>query len=81
MPSTSPSFATLKSLLEERLKIIADHAWRERDAGAHLAALQRVSEEIEHEHERLRDTLPPKLRHFLAQASYQKALEALGSPE
>lgn len=67
----------LRELLQHRLDLIADHAFRDRDAAAHLAALQKVSEDLFAEHEKLRGGLPPRLNHFLTQASYSKALEYL----
>lgn len=73
--------AHLHSLLQRRLVLIADHAFRDRDAAAHLAALKNVSEEIVAEHQRLRAQLPPRLNHFLTQASFSKALEYLDSSE
>jgi len=36
-----------------------------------------VSEDIMAEHEKLRASLPPRLNHFLTQASFSKALEYL----
>ncbi|MBL9130608.1 MAG: hypothetical protein JNG86_05380 [Verrucomicrobiaceae bacterium] len=74
MPS---SFPQLRQLLQQRLDIIADHAFRDRDPAAHLAALQDVSERLAAEHARLRDDLPPRLHHFLTQSSLTKALEYL----
>jgi hypothetical protein len=72
MPSDSP-FSALLSLLEKRRTVIADHAARDRDASAHLAALQEVSEALMAEHQRLRPQLPPRLQHYLSQCSYDKA--------
>ena len=77
MPAMSRDFPTLKSLLQRRLAIIGDHALRAADPASHLKALQEVSEAIETEHQRLRGSLPGRLRHFLEQASYQKALALL----
>jgi hypothetical protein len=68
-------FKPLAGLLERRMEVIADHGWRDRDAQAHLAELQRVSEAIQAEHQRLSGKLPPRLEHFLSQASYTKALD------
>lgn len=73
------SLAPLRALLQRRLDLIADHAFRERDAAAHLAALQQVSEELIATHVKLRAELPPRLNHFLSQASFSKALEYLDS--
>ena len=73
--------AHLRTLLQRRLDLIADHAFRDRDAETHLEALKNVSEEIMTEHQRLRAQLPPRLNHFLTQASFSKALEYLDSSE
>lgn len=71
----------LRSLLQRRLEIIADHAFRDRDPAAHLEALKAVSEALSAEHQRLRPELPARLNHFLTQASFSKALEYLDSTE
>lgn len=71
----------LRILLQRRIDLIADHAFRDRDAAAHLEALKKVSEEISAEHQRLRPTLPARLNHFLTQSSFSKALEYLDSSE
>lgn len=67
--------STLRTLLQQRLDVIADHAFRDRDAAGHLAALKDVSERLTAEHERLRSELPARLNHFLSQSSLSKALE------
>jgi hypothetical protein len=77
MELTHASKETLAALLKRRLDIIADHAFRERDAPAHLTALREVSEELDAALQQLRPQLPPRLRHFMEQASYGKALEYL----
>ncbi len=77
MTSSDPPLDKLATLLARRLEIIADHAWRDADPDAHLNALREVSESIEAEHQSLRPQLPPRLRHYLQQASYQKALALL----
>ncbi|MEZ5387099.1 MAG: hypothetical protein R3F13_16445 [Prosthecobacter sp.] len=74
-------FAQLRGLLQRRLDLIADHGFRDRDSAAHLEALKSVSEEIMAEHQRLRGNLPPRLNHFLTQASFSKALDYLNSGE
>lgn len=74
-------WAMLRHLLEERLRVIADHEWRDRDAEAHLARLKEVSEALVAEHQRLRSRMPARLNHFLTQASYSKALDWLREPE
>ncbi|MEM8953905.1 MAG: hypothetical protein AAGD22_07140 [Verrucomicrobiota bacterium] len=63
----------LAALLEQRLEIIADHAFRDQNPTAHLNALKSVSEEIFAWHHGHRHKLPPRLEHFLAGSSLQKA--------
>jgi len=65
----------LAPLLQRRLDVIADHAWRDRDPAAHLQALAKVSGEITDWTKEHRSELDPRLRHFLANASYAKALD------
>lgn len=74
-------WTALRHLLEERLRVIADHEWRERDAEAHLARLKEVSEALVAEHQRMRSQVPARLNHFLTQASYSKALDWLREQE
>ena len=66
---------TLIGLLEERLRVIADHEWRDRDPDAHLSRLGEVSEAIMTFHQVNRDAIPPRLDHFLGNSSLDKALE------
>ncbi len=67
----------LTDLLRRRVRIIADHAWRDRDADGHLEALKQVSEEISAWTMAHRTEVDAQLRHYLANASYQKALAHL----
>jgi hypothetical protein len=69
----------LQHLLERRLQIIADHAFRDRDPDGHLRQLKEVSEGIVSAHAQLRPDIDARLHHFLTQASYSKALEHLKS--
>lgn len=69
----------LAELLRRRVAIIADHAWRDRDPAAHLEALKTVSEEISAWTQSHRTEVDAQLRHYLANASYQKALLHLES--
>lgn len=71
----------LKELLERRLRVIADHDLRARDAAAHLEQLKEASLQLTAEQERLTAVLPPQLRHFLTQASYSKALDWIREQE
>lgn len=64
-------------MLRRRESVIADHAWRDRDAAGHLDALKQVSEEISAwaaEHGQAADA---RLRHYLGNASFTKALAHL----
>ena len=69
--------AELEASLRERRRVIADHDWRDRDPEAHLAALRGVSEKIAAVTERLGPVASPRLRHFLDNCSYDKALAFL----
>jgi hypothetical protein len=69
--------AELTTLLRRRVSIIADHAWRDRDAAEHLNALKDVSEKITAWTLAHRTSVDAQLRHYLANASYQKALAHL----
>jgi len=64
----------LSELLRERVSVIADHDFRDRDPNAHLAKLKEVSENLSATHSELKAALPPRLNHFLTQSSYEKAL-------
>lgn len=78
MANTSLSeaeLAELMDLLERRLEVIGDSRLRDKDPDAHLEKLQDVSEAIMAFHERHHDSLPPRLDHFLENASYGKALD------
>ena len=77
MDNTHASSQALAELLEKRLGIIADRAFRERDAEGHLAALREVSEALDVAYRTLKPQLPARLRHFMEQASYGKALDYL----
>ena len=75
--------AELSELLRQRVAIIADHTWRDRDSAGHLEALKEVSEKISLWAERNRAAADPRLRHYLANASFAKALahlEAMSLP-
>ncbi len=71
----------LTNLLRRRVATIADHAWRDRDPGGHLEALKKVSEEISAWTLIHRTNVDARLRHYLSNASYQKALEHLEAAE
>jgi hypothetical protein len=69
--------AELIELLRQRIAIIADHAWRDRDGEGHLAALKEVSEKITAWTAAHRSEVDPQLRHYLGNSSFQKALAHL----
>jgi hypothetical protein len=69
----------LTALLRRRIAIITDHAWRDRDGATHLEALKEISEEISAWTAAHRTSVDSQLRHYLANASYQKALAHLES--
>lgn len=64
----------LELLLRERRRVIADHDWRDRDADGHLTALRDVSEKLSVLTASLDGSSPARLRHFLDNCSYDKAL-------
>ncbi len=67
----------LIALLRRRVTLIADHAWRDRDAAEHLEALKTVSEEISTWTAEHRSEVDARLRHYLGNASFAKALDHL----
>lgn len=71
----------LLSSLHERLNVIADYDFRERDPEAHLKKLQEASEVIEKLEKVLlsEGAVDPKLRHYLERRSYEKAVALLES--
>lgn len=71
------SHQDLIELLQQREKTIADHAWRDHDQAGHLNALRQVSEQISGWPDTADQPPDPKLRHFLQNASYTKALAHL----
>ena len=66
----------LAKLLRERIHVIGDHDFRDRDPEGHLEALKHVSKSIVAHHATLRDAgqLTPRLEHFLTNCSFDKAL-------
>lgn len=67
----------LIELLQKRETVIADHAWRDRDAASHLQALMEVSGEISTWTETHGKSCDARLRHYLTNASFAKALAHL----
>lgn len=75
--SVLPMHAELIQLLRLRESIIADHAWRDRAAAGHLDALKDVSEKITAWAESHPQAIDARLRHYLSNASFSKALAYL----
>lgn len=67
-------FSELRQAVADRLNVVADHALRERDAAAHLAALQAAAARLDALVAGLPPDCDPMLRHFLERQSYTKAL-------
>jgi plasmid stabilization system protein ParE len=65
----------LADALRERLRVIADHAGRDRNPAEHLARLQAVSEKVDSLQAQLPHDADPRLAHFVQRRSYDKALE------
>jgi hypothetical protein len=69
----------LQRLLKHRTDVIADHAFRDREPAGHLDALKDVSEKIAAYSQARQGEFDAKLRHYLANSSYQKALGHLSA--
>ena len=67
----------LRTLLQRRESLIADHDWRDRDPSGHLDALKQISGEISAWAAARREQISPRLRHYLDNASFAKALAHL----
>jgi len=70
------ALADLAQALRERLAIIHNEESR-RNADAHMARLQAVSEKIEELQAALPQPVDTRLAHYLQRRSYDKALELL----
>jgi hypothetical protein len=64
----------LKQAVQARLDMVADHAFRDRDAAAHLKALQSAGSHLDSLVAQLPPDTDPTLRHYLERQSYTKAL-------
>ena len=67
----------LAAALRDRLAVIRDTAWRDRDPAGQLARLQEVSLSIVDLQRRLPAPVDPNLAHYLERCSYDKALSWL----
>ena len=73
-PPSEPHADLLAAALRERLAVIADHAFRDRDPQAHLARLREVSERLDALATSVPHDTDPQFRHYLERRSYDKAL-------
>jgi len=67
----------LLTAVKGRLDLVADHAFRDRDPAAHLAALKSAAAILDTEVSALPTNVDPTLRHYLERQSYTKALDWL----
>lgn len=77
MTESADSYRTLAHALRERVALIADRAFYQRDPAAHLAQLQAVSGKIAAATAHLPPHTDPRLTHYLERCSYTKALAFL----
>lgn len=75
----SDDFRDLAELLRKRLAVIADTDLRDTDPDTQLDQLKTVSEAIFAKHDQLKGRIHPRLEHFLAGCSYDKALAFIES--
>ena len=68
-------YSELADALRERLAVIADREFYQRDPAAHLEKLKAVSERITQLGAALPRPLPGDFAHYLQRQSYQKALD------
>jgi len=64
----------LEEALRNRLSIVADHAFRDRNPAAHLEALKSAHRQLEARRALLPADTDARLLHFLERQSYEKAL-------
>lgn len=74
---TNAILQELRKALQARLDVVADRAFYERDAAAHLEKLQAASLSVDRLSLELPADTDPMLRHFLERQSYVKALDWL----
>lgn len=72
-------YPELQALLKTRLAIISDHALRDRDPAAQLESLKEVSAQIDSYAKAHHQAFDARLRHYLSNCSYQKALDHLSA--
>ncbi len=77
MTESPDAYQELTAALKERLALIADREFYQRDPAAHLARLQAVSGTIATSATQLPGPVDPQLAHYLQRCSYDKALACL----
>lgn len=77
MSESADGYQALASALRERVALIADRAFYQRDPAAHLARLEAVSGQITAAAALLPPVADARLKHFLERCSYDKALAFL----
>ena len=80
MTESAAAHQALTDALRERLALIADRDFYQRDPAAHLAQLQTISGKIAASAAQLPPGADPQLTHYLQRCSYDKALAFLESP-
>ena len=72
----------LLEALKNRLAVVADHEFRDRDPAAHLEALKAAAARLDVVSSRLPGNANPQLRHFIERQSFTKAIAWLedGNP-
>ena len=77
MAEISELHKNLLTAVQARLDIVADHAFRDRDPQAHLAALKTAAATLDAAVANLPPSADPMLRHYLERQSYTKAADWL----
>ena len=77
MSESPDAYRALAAVLKERLALIADREFYQRDPAAHLAQLRAISERIATCAAQLPAGTDPQLAHYLQRSSYDKALAFL----
>jgi flagellar biosynthesis chaperone FliJ len=74
MPNLDSIHKALHAAVKTRLDIVSDHAFRDRNATAHLDALKSAASQLDTLITQLPPDTDPALRHYLERQSYMKAL-------
>lgn len=67
-------FSELTEALRQRLSLVGDHEFRERDPKGHLEQLKSAASRLDAAIAQLPIQSDPELRHYLTRQSYVKAL-------